>query len=585
MQKPRLSFWQIWNMSFGFFGIQFGWGLQMANMSAIYQYLGANESKLAVLWLAAPLTGLLVQPIIGYASDRTWNALGRRRPYFLIGAILASLALLVMPSSGTVWMAAGLLWVLDASINITMEPFRAFVGDLLPKEQRKSGFAMQSLLIGFGAVLSSALPYMLTNGFGVSKEATVQSPIPPVVHLAFYIGSGVFLAAVLYTILSTREYPPSDLAAFEKMKSEGAGVGNAFREIIEGIGSMPGAMRQLAIVQFFTWFALFCMWLYFTPAVAHGVFQGTPIGVHDLATENLLKQPSGKSYMTEGAAITRAYEARKHELEQEVKAAPRVWYEAVLQMLGLRAPPPEAGERIGESDLRTLITSHVAQAHEVSESESESALVQAFAAALMKHAVTPAKLDGVNEAAAELQNELATARKYGEGTAWGGVCFSVYNGIAFVFAFALLGLVQRLPARSIHRMCLFCGGTGLLLAVGMRDKHMLLVWMGLVGIAWASILSMPYAMLANAIPAEKMGFYMGVFNFFIVIPQILASVGLGTLMKSVLGDNPMNAVLLGGCAMIAAAFCVGLVPKEVDSGGAHQTAAAERVEEAKPTPT
>src|SRR5256714_429693 len=198
MQKPRLSFWQIWNMSFGFFGIQFGWGLQMANMSAIYQYLGADDSKLPVLWLAAPLTGLLVQPIIGYASDRTWGRLGRRRPYFLVGAILASLALIAMPNSSTVWMAAGLLWILDASINITMEPFRAFVGDLLPKEQRKSGFAMQSLLIGLGAVLSSALPYMLTNWFGVTSAAD-EGVIPRTVRLSFYVGSCVFLLAVLYT--------------------------------------------------------------------------------------------------------------------------------------------------------------------------------------------------------------------------------------------------------------------------------------------------------------------------------------------------------------------------------------------------
>jgi maltose/moltooligosaccharide transporter len=565
MQKPRLTFWQIWNMSFGFFGIQFGWGLQMANMSAIYQYLGAKESELAVLWLAAPLTGLLVQPIIGYASDRTWNALGRRRPYFLTGAILASLALLVMPSSGTVWMAAGLLWVLDASINITMEPFRAFVGDLLPKEQRKSGFAMQSLLIGLGAVLSSALPYMLTNGFGVSKEATVKSPIPPAVHLAFYIGSGVFLAAVLYTILTTKEYPPDDPAAFKKMKSEGAGAGNAFREIVQGIGSMPGAMRQLAIVQFFTWFALFCMWLYFTPAVAKGVYHGVPIGVHDSNTADLLQQPSGKSYVTEGAAIARAYEARKHELELQGSESQTAWYEAVVRMLGLQAPPPEAGERISESDLRALIASHLAEAHEITKAEAKSPLVQRFAETLMKHGITPGHIDGVEAAAAELQNDLALARKYGEGSAWGGVCFSVYNGVAFIFAFALLALVQRLPARSIHRVCLLCGGVGLLLAVGMHEKNLLLLSMGLVGIAWASILSMPYAMLSNAIPPQKMGFYMGVFNFFIVIPQILASLGLGKLMEWVLGNNPMNAVFLGGASMIVAALCVSLVPKEVDS--------------------
>src|SRR5258708_18662648 len=197
MQKPRLTFWQIWDMSFGFFGIQFGWGLQMANMSAIYQYLGAKDSDIAILWLAAPVTGLIVQPIIGYASDRTWGSLGRRRPYFLIGAIVASLALIAMPHSGTLWMAAGLLWVLDASINITMEPFRAFVGDLLPREQRKTGFAMQSLLIGLGAVLSSGLPFMLTNWFHVASTAG-PNVIPRTVQLAFYIGSAVFLFAVLY---------------------------------------------------------------------------------------------------------------------------------------------------------------------------------------------------------------------------------------------------------------------------------------------------------------------------------------------------------------------------------------------------
>ena len=329
MQKPRLNFWQIWNMSFGFFGIQFGLGLQMANMSAIYQYLGA-KSDIAILWLAAPLTGLLIQPIIGYASDRTWGRLGRRRPYFLTGAILASLTLIAMPNSGAVWMAAGLLWILDASINITMEPFRAFVGDLLPKEQRKSGFAMQSLLIGLGAVLSSALPYMLTNWFGVTSAAG-EGVIPRTVRLSFYIGSGVFLLAVLCTIISTKEYPPDDVASFQKMKSESAGFGNALREIFSGIGSMPKAMRELAIVQFFTWFALFCMWIYFVPAVAAKVFGGVP--------------------------------------------------------------------------------------------------------------GSPA---------------------YQRGNEWGGVCFSIYHGTAFAFAFLLLALVRKFSARSIHRVCLLCGGGGCL---------------------------------------------------------------------------------------------------------------------------
>jgi maltose/moltooligosaccharide transporter len=435
MQKPRLSFWQIWNMSFGFFGIQFGWGLQMANMSAIYQYLGADESKLPYLWLAAPLTGLLVQPIIGYASDRTWGRLGRRRPYFLVGAILASMALIAMPNSSAVWMAAGLLWILDASINITMEPFRAFVGDLLPKEQRKSGFAMQSLLIGFGAVLSSALPYVLTNWLHVT-DGTGHGAIPRTVHLAFYLGSFIFFLAVLYTIVTTREYPPEDAATFEKLKTESAGILKAIGEILKGIGSMPRPMRQLAVVQFFTWFALFCMWIYFVPAVATRVFGGAP-------------------------------------------------------------GSPE----------------------------------------------------------------------YQHGSEWGGVCFAIYNGTAFVFAFVLLWIVRVFSARAIHRICLFCGGLGLILAVAIHQKNILPFSMILVGFAWASILSMPYAMLSNAIPAAKMGFYMGVFNFFIVIPQILAALGLGFVLKAWLGNNPMNAVLLGGCSMILAAICVGLVSKDVESEG------------------
>ncbi|MCU0452057.1 MAG: MFS transporter [Bacteroidetes bacterium] len=426
MERPRLSFWQIWNMSFGFFGIQFGWGLQMANMSAIYQYLGAKEQEIAFLWLAAPLTGLIVQPIIGYYSDRTWTRLGRRRPFFLVGALFASAALIAMPNSSTVWMAAGLLWILDASINVTMEPFRAFVGDMLPPDQRSRGFAMQSLLIGLGAVLSSALPFVLSNVFGVS--ATDGSAIPPTVRIAFYAGSALFLTAVLYTILTTREYPPEDPEAFRQSIAASAGVGRAFREIVAGIGSMPTTMRQLALVQFFTWFALFCMWIYFVPAVATHIFNGAP-------------------------------------------------------------GSPE----------------------------------------------------------------------YQEGVEWGGLCFSVYNGTAFAFSFVLLGLVKRFSARAIHRVALILGGTGLLLATFVTGPYPLLASMVLIGVAWASILAMPYAMLSNVIPPAKMGFYMGVFNFFIVIPQILASLGLGLILKNLLADDAMNAVALGGVSMLVAAALVSLV--------------------------
>jgi len=434
--KPRLSSLQIWNMNFGFFGIQFGWGLQMANMSAIYQYLGAKEEDIAWLWIAAPLTGLIVQPIVGYASDRTWTRLGRRRPYFLVGALLSTLALIAMPNSPTVWMAAGLLWMLDASINITMEPFRAFVGDMLSPAQRKTGFAMQSLLIGLGAVLSSALPWVLTNWCGVSG-ASPGSLIPRTVHLAFTIGSAVFALAVLYTVLMTREYPPDDPGAFRAMKESSAGAGRAFREILGGIRSMPRTMRQLALVQFFTWFALFCMWIYFVPAVAANVFGGIP--------------------------------------------------------------------------------------------------------------GSPA---------------------FQEGSEWGGLCFAVYNGTAFAFSFVLLGLVRKFGAREIHRWSLVAGGAGLVLAVVLRNQYALLFCMVLVGVAWASILSMPYAMLSNVIAAEKMGFYMGVFNFFIVLPQILASAGLGLLMKHVLGGNPMNAILMGGCSLGVAAACTFLLREAGDSPSA-----------------
>ncbi len=425
MKKPILSFWQIWNMSFGFFGIQFGWGLQMANMSAIYQYLGAEESAIPLLWLAAPVTGLLVQPIVGYYSDRTWCFLGRRRPYFLVGALLASLALIAMPNSGALWMAVGLLWILDASVNISMEPFRAFVGDKLVEEQRKTGFAMQSLLIGLGAVLSSSLPWMLTNWFGVVDSATGESAIPRSVHLSFYIGSAVFFTAVLYTVLTTGEHPPEDIEAFEEQKRQSAGVGNAFREIIRGILSMPDGMRRLAVVQFFTWLGLFCMWIYFIPAVATRVFGGEP--------------------------GSEAYQA---------------------------------------------------------------------------------------------------------GAEWGGVCFSTYNGVAFAFSFILLLLVRRFSAKSIHTLCLACGGLGLVSVVFVTDPQILLLSMTAVGVAWASILSMPYAMLANVLPPEKMGFYMGVFNFFIVLPQILASLGLGYALSHWLGGNAIAAVVLGGVSMLFAALCV-----------------------------
>ncbi len=443
---PRLSLPAIWNMSFGFLGIQFGWGLQMANMSAIYQFLGAEESELAILWLAAPVTGLVVQPIIGYFSDRTWTRLGRRRPYFLVGAILASLALVAMPNASAVWMAAGLLWVLDASVNISMEPFRAFVGDLLPPEQRKVGYAMQSLLIGLGAVASSLLPWFLTNVVGVSASAAGEaaevaegaSRIPWSVHLSFYIGAVVFLGAVIYTVVTTGERPPADLAAFEAEKRRTAGLGHAVKDILGGMIGMPKLMQRLAVVQFFTWFGLFCMWIYFTPSIARAIFGGEP-----------------------------------------------------------------------------------------------------------------------------------GSTAYQEGIEWGGVCFSVYNGVAFGFAFALVALVKRFSARSVHALCLTLGGVGLLSAGLWSSAGPLLISMTLVGVAWASILALPYAMLANVLPPERMGFFMGVFNYFIVLPQIVASAAMGWVVNTWLGGQGMSAVMLGGVSLVlAAVMLVVLVPAEDTETGA-----------------
>ena len=432
--RPRLNFWQIWNMSFGFLGIQFGWGLQMANMSSIYQFLGARENQLAYLWIAAPLTGLIVQPIIGYMSDRTWNRFGRRRPYFMVGAVLASLALLAMPNSSALWMAVGLLWILDASINITMEPFRAFVADKLPAEQRQQGFSIQALFIGLGAVISSAMPWVMTNWLGVDGSAA-PGEIPWPVRLSFYIGAAAFFFAVAYTVLTTPEYPPEDMEAFQRMRRETRGVGGFFRELADGLRGMPATMRQLAWVQFFTWIALFCMWIYFTPAIARAVYGGDPA------------------------------------------------------------------------------------------------------------------------------NEAEWLRITAEAGAWTGVCFSVYNLVCFLFSFGLVALSRRFSAKTLHTVCLTAGALGLASVAVAPGKEALLVSMVGVGIAWASILSMPYSMLSNALPPERMGFYMGVFNFFIVLPQILVSLVMGGIVQYAFGSNSLGAVLVGaGCMLLAALLVVRVRP-------------------------
>ena len=421
-QKPQQSFWQIWNMSFGFLGIQFGWGLQMANMSAIYEYLGARADQIPILWLAAPLTGLIVQPIIGNASDHTWTRLGRRRPYFLAGAVLSSLALVLMPRSSALWMAAGLLWILDTSINISMEPFRAFVADLLPEEQRTRGFAMQSLFIGLGAVVASALPWLLTNVFHLSQGAS-KSVIPTTVRVSFYLGAAAFFGAVLWTIVTTREYPPDDPEAFCRAKSGHGGVAQHASEILSAIREMPPTMRQLAPVQLLTWLGLFCMWLYFPVAVARNIF-GAP--------------------------------------DQSVPS-------------------------------------------------------------------------------------------YTAGVEWAGICFGMYSAVCFVYSFFLPALAGRVGRKWAHSLSLLCGATGLLSVAIIHDKNLLLLSMTGVGIAWASTLSIPYSVLAGSLPAERTGVYMGIFNFFIVLPEIVASLAFGWIMVHVLHNNRLAAVVAGGVFLAIAA--------------------------------
>jgi maltose/moltooligosaccharide transporter len=410
-------------MSFGFFGIQFGWGLQLANMSAIYEYLGAKPDRIPILWLAAPLTGLIVQPIIGHASDRTWGPLGRRRPYFLAGAILSSMALILMPQSSALWMAAGLLWVLDACINISMEPFRAFVADLLPEFQRNRGFAMQSLFIGLGASIASGLPYLLTNFFHVAAN-TAAGAIPATVRFSFYIGAATFLGAVLWTVFTTKEYPPDSMQQFEKEKTESSGLLGGAREILASVRDMPSTMRQLAWVQICTWLGLFCMWLYFPVAVARNVF---------------------------GAADT-------------------------------------------------------------------------------------------------------SSPLYATGVEWAGICFGMYSLVCFGFSFLLPVLARQYGRKVTHAFCLICGGMGLLSVAVIHSKYLLLFSMTGVGIAWASTLSMPYSILAGSLPHGKTGVYMGIFNFFIVIPEIVASFGLGWAMQHLLNNNRVAAVVAGGVFFILAAM-------------------------------
>ncbi len=490
MSKPSLSIQQIWNMSFGFLGIQFGFALQNANVSRIFETLGASIDEIPLLWIAAPVTGLIVQPIIGHMSDNTWNRLGRRRPYFLIGAILASIALIMMPNSPALWVAAGMLWIMDASINISMEPFRAFVGDMLPAEQRTLGFSMQSFFIGTGAIIASALPYVMTNWLGISNTAS-ESQIPDSVKFSFYFGAIVFFLAVLWTVISTKEYSPDQLKEFENNDTadksyETAGIidyqkffqngliwiiiglllfvgfyyyiyldyglgvffagifafgllqltasylsktqkySNGFLIVISDLYKMPTTMIRLAYVQFFSWFALFAMWIYTTPAVTRHTFGATD----------------------------------------------------------------------------------------------------------------------------------PTSAQYNIGADWVGVLMAVYNGFAAVTAFLIIWAAKRIGRKTVHSISLISGALGLASFYIIKDPNLLLLSELGIGLAWASILAVPYAILTGSLPQNKLGTYMGIFNFFIVIPQITAAAILGFFVKNVFGGEAIYALLLGSASMLVAAILV-----------------------------
>lgn len=500
MKKPRLSFWQIWNMSFGFLGIQFGFALQNANVSRIFETLGAEVDAIPILWIAAPVTGLIVQPIIGHLSDHTWNRLGRRRPYFLIGAILASAALLIMPNSPVLWVAAGMLWIMDASINISMEPFRAFVGDMLPSAQRTTGFAMQSFFIGTGAVVASALPYVLTEWFDVANTAP-PGQIPDSVTWSFYLGGLVFLLAVLWTVIRTREYSPEEMEAFE----HAAGLDHAgpVEEVHSPVAAATAFYRRGVI---WTAAGLLASWL---------------IYAYELAAE---------LYILSFGLIA---------------------FGLIQALCGVlvRSDRTENGLVVVISDL-----------YHMPKTMAQLAVVQffswlaLFAMWIYTTAAVTSHVYGTTD---------PTSALYNEGANWVGVLFAVYNGIAALVAFLLPAVAKRTSRKVTHMLALILGGLGLASIYVIPTPGLLIVSMVGVGIAWASILSMPYAMLTGSLPAKKMGTYMGIFNFFIVIPQILAASILGFFTAELFGGRAIYVLLLGGGAMILAGLLTLLV-EDVD---------------------
>ena len=437
--KKKLGFWEIWNMSFGFLGIQFGFALQGGFMSRIFQTLGADEASIPLLWIAAPLTGLIVQPIIGYLSDNTWHSrLGRRKPYFLIGAILSSIALFFVPYSSTLWMAAGFLWILDASINISMEPFRALVADKLPDSQRSYGFVTQTLIIGIGTWIASNLPYFVSS-LGVS-DISEPGVIPDSVKVAFAIGAGVFFLSILYTILTTEEYPPKNLNEFRKKQNKD--IISMLREFSEHYVKMPLIMKKLGLIQFFSWFAFFTMWSMANPAITEHIFN-SPVPI--LAEYDLNNELDLEKYNSENLSFQKASNL--------------------------------TGSYMGTYGLSSML---------------------------------------------------------------------------FALILTIYTSKRRINRKMIHLFSLILGGIGFLSMYYITNHTYLIISFSLIGISWGSILSMPYAMLSSSVDEDSMGTSMGIFNMFIVIPQIIAAIGGINLLTSLIGDKPIFSMIIAGLALIIA---------------------------------
>ncbi|MGB9591018.1 MAG: MFS transporter [Candidatus Kryptoniota bacterium] len=525
-KKPNLSFWQIWNMSFGFLGIQFGFALQNANVSRIFETLGAKIETIPVLWIAAPVTGLIVQPIVGHMSDRTWGRLGRRRPYFLTGAILASAALFIMPNSPVLWFAAAMLWIMDTSINISMEPFRAFVGDMLPSNQRTTGFAMQSFFIGLGAVVASALPYVMTNWFGISNTAP-EGMIPQSVRLSFYVGGIVFFLAVVWTVVTSKEYSPDELKRFSE------GVNDRFDlELIQSTNEViPGSKfirkglmwTAIGVTFLFTFYALLhTNRLFHNGNIGDSIYYGLWVFFGGIALFGVLQIISG--LMNHGKGTDSGLVAVMTDLFKMPKTMVQLAYVQFFSWFALFS--------------MWIYTTPAVTHHIYGATDTQSAL-------------------------------------YNAGANWVGVLMAVYNGFASIMAFFLVYLAKKTSRKKVHAISLVCGGIGLASFYIIREPGLLLVSELGIGLAWASILAMPYAILTGSLPAQKMGVYMGIFNFFIVIPQITAAAILGFLVRYFFNGDAIYALLLGGISLVIAALLVMKV-NDVDDKKTNESPTTER---------